>query len=153
MVSRDGVPANSGCCGSNTAPCQAATQVTGWGGTQRGTGDQPDGKQVFRLDANFVYRAIPITDGPYTARRTARRDERAESTPACSPAHGINSRVTLEFDLRFPTRPPRGLKGSGRSLPPVPEASSPSKSMSNSTASPEMDASHGSPLRTRSRSQ
>ena len=39
--------------------------VTGWGGTRWITENKPSGKQVFRLDATFVYRGIPLLPGQY----------------------------------------------------------------------------------------
>jgi len=63
----DAIAPNSMCCGS-TRVLGDGNYVTGWGGTPWITENEPDGTQVFRLDANFIYRAIPIADGRYTRR-------------------------------------------------------------------------------------
>lgn len=62
---RDDIAPGSGCCGS-TRVLPGGNYVTGWGGTPWITEHAPDGSRVFLLDANFIYRAIPILEGFYT---------------------------------------------------------------------------------------
>jgi hypothetical protein len=63
----DSIARRSPCCGS-TRVLAGGNHVTGWGGGPWISENEPDGTQVFRLDANFIYRAIPIDDGRYTRR-------------------------------------------------------------------------------------
>ncbi|MGH9271878.1 MAG: arylsulfotransferase family protein [Ilumatobacteraceae bacterium] len=98
----DSVAPVSGCCGS-TRVMPGGNQVTGWGGGPWFTENQPNGQQVFRLDANFLYRAIPITDGRYTreelrAGMDAQYDDGvfAPDGPATAAAES-----PLDFDLGF----------------------------------------------------
>jgi hypothetical protein len=61
----DPIAPTSACCGS-TRVLPGGHVVTGWGGNPWITENTPDGTQVFRLDANFVYRGIPILPGRFT---------------------------------------------------------------------------------------
>ena len=138
MVSqiRDGVAPNSGCCGP-TWLMPGGNQVTGWGGTPWFTEHQPDGKQAFRLDANFVYRAIPITDGRYTRDELRAGMDVQHDAGVFAPVGPATAAAesALEFDLGFRL----GLLEDEwlRPLPPSgSEATSPSKSMAIRPLSP-----------------
>jgi hypothetical protein len=61
----DRIAPSSTCCGSSRV-LPGGNVVTGWGGGRWITENRPDGERVFRLDATFVYRAIPILDGGFT---------------------------------------------------------------------------------------
>jgi hypothetical protein len=67
MVRRltDRIAPVSKCCGS-TRVLPGGNVVTGWGGTPWFTENRPDGTRVFRLNATFIYRAIPIGEGGFT---------------------------------------------------------------------------------------
>jgi hypothetical protein len=60
----DSIAPASPCCGS-TRVIPGGNHVTGWGGSRWITENKPNGKQVFRLDATFVYRGIPLLPGQY----------------------------------------------------------------------------------------
>lgn len=73
----DSVSSFAPCCGSTRAiPTRPGSlrhrgqapsnYVTGWGGGPWITENKPDGTQVFRLNASFVYRGTPIPYGQYT---------------------------------------------------------------------------------------
>jgi Arylsulfotransferase (ASST) len=64
---KDPIARTSQCCGS-TRVLPGGNHVTGWGGTPWISENRPGGRRVFRLDANFVYRATPIVDRRYTRR-------------------------------------------------------------------------------------
>lgn len=57
---------SSGCCGS-ARRLPGGNWVVGFGGTPAFTEQRPDGSRVFRLSGTFVYRAVPIPFGRYTA--------------------------------------------------------------------------------------
>jgi hypothetical protein len=61
----DRIAPSSDCCGSLRV-LPGGNAVTAWGGNRWITEHRPDGRQVFRLDATFVYRAVPILPGQYT---------------------------------------------------------------------------------------
>ena len=69
MITRlkDRIARSSQCCGS-TRVLPRGNRVTGWGGTPWITENRANGTRVFRLNATFVYRGIPIADRRYTRR-------------------------------------------------------------------------------------
>ena len=63
---RDATIGGSGCCGSSrTLP--RGNVVTGWGGTNQVSERRQDGTVVLRLGGWFVYRAVPILPGQFSA--------------------------------------------------------------------------------------
>jgi hypothetical protein len=56
----------SQCCGS-ARKLPGGDWVVGWGSTPLITENRPDGSEVFRLTGTFVYRAIPLLPGQFTA--------------------------------------------------------------------------------------
>ncbi len=59
---RDAIAPESFCCGSARV-LPSGNYVTGWGGTRWFSENEPDGTEVFRLGAAFVYRATPLAPG------------------------------------------------------------------------------------------
>jgi hypothetical protein len=56
----------AGCCGS-ARKLPGGNWVVGFGGSPVFTEQRPDGSRVFRFVGTFVYRAVPILPGQYTA--------------------------------------------------------------------------------------
>jgi hypothetical protein len=61
----DPIAPDSFCCGSARL-LPTGNYVVAWGATPWITESEPDGTQVLRIDATFVYRAVPIMPGFYT---------------------------------------------------------------------------------------
>jgi hypothetical protein len=103
----DPIAPTSPCCGS-TRLLPGGNVVTGWGGSAHITENRPDGTQVFRLNAGFVYRGIPVPDGLYTpdqlrAGMDAQFDGAARApgvvVPPSDDADGAEHLGDLEFRL------------------------------------------------------
>lgn len=98
---QDAEVTTSGCCGS-ARRLPGGNWVTGWGGNNNFAEHAPNGTRVFRLIGTFVYRALPLLPGQFSAAELrAGMDAKfaaGASASAAAPADATNPAVDASID-------------------------------------------------------